>query len=213
VQQDFVELGQEYGTRIDKLLQSAGVGDSLARYFNPKRRFAATSFDDIRPNERDSFSEADFLAVGFLDTPIRAFSYRTLVAKQKALEALLRRIPDQKKLWELDQSDWDAANELSNEFRAVDGIGPTRASKLLARKRPHLIPIWDSRVSAFFEWKTKDFWWPLSLALKDDARRERIERIRPPTAPPEIISTIRLLDVAIWMRDESAPGTVTGDED
>lgn len=213
MQDDFDELGQEYGKKIDRLLQSLGIVEKVARYFDPDGRFAAISFDEIQPNKWDRFSDADFLAVAFLDTPIRASAYRRLLARRRSLEERLQRIPAGKCLWDMEQSDWDSANELWQDFVDVNGIGPTRASKLLARKRPHLLPILDSRVSAFFDHKTEQFWWPLALALKDTDRRERIERLRPATAPAGVISTIRLLDVAIWMSDERAPGTVTGDEE
>lgn len=65
--------------------------------------------------------------------------------------------------WEL----WErlAGNEHSNK---PDGSGPVIEGKLLARKRPHLIPIYDIRVKQLFQRPKNDhsFWASLAVALR-----------------------------------------------
>lgn len=80
-----------------------------------------------------------------------------------------------------------------------DSIGPTTTSKLMARKRPHLIPVWDSVVSDVTSQPSLGNWvWLRSQLMQDD--RSLATWIRS-AAPAELhdISTIRLLDVLLWM--------------
>lgn len=90
-------------------------------------------------------------------------------------------------------------------------MGPTRVSKLLARKRPHLLPILDSRVREFYG-DTSEFWAPLAAALRDANRRTAIDALVP-NREERGLSLLRVLDIAIWMSGRQVPGQVTeGDE-
>lgn len=108
-----------------------------------------------------------------------------------------------------------AADELWNLLIEIDGMGPTRVSKLMARKRPKLIPILDSRVRQFYESDTKAFWLPLGRALRDEEGRLRIDALRPGATKEGAVTTLRLLDIAIWMsyRGSEPPGVVRKADD
>jgi hypothetical protein len=104
-------------------------------------------------------------------------------------------------LWEASDQHLAAADLLYAVLRsggALRGIGPTTASKLMARKRPRLIPIIDSVVRDALQ-LSDDSWKELRLALSHDDLPTRIEALRPPGVEHQI-STLRLLDVAVWMR-------------
>jgi hypothetical protein len=90
-----------------------------------------------------------------------------------------------------------AASCLWDLLFKIPEMGMTRVSKLMARKRPRLVPIWDHRVDDFYGnpyWK----WTPLSIALRDVSRRDRLSRLRVVAGAPPETSLLRVLDVAIW---------------
>jgi Family of unknown function (DUF6308) len=60
-------------------------------------------------------------------------------------------------------NDW-VGWQLMQELRKIPGVGTTTASKLLARKRPRLRPIWDSVVAAVTD-TIAEQWEPLRVAL------------------------------------------------
>ncbi|WP_051942791.1 DUF6308 family protein [Streptacidiphilus rugosus] len=77
------------------------------------------------------------------------------------------------------------------------------AGKLMARKRPHLIPVYDSRVKKLFRRPRVDhtFWSSLADALRADggAFREQLALLRAKAGIGEDISVLRVLDVIAWL--------------
>nr|WP_244176921.1 DUF6308 family protein [Streptomyces albus] len=84
-----------------------------------------------------------------------------------------------------------------------DGSGPVIAGKLLARKRPHLIPVYDIRVKQFFQRPTNDqfFWASLAAALRADngTFHDQLVRLRHQAGLGEGIGVLRVCDVIAWM--------------
>ncbi|MEW2497283.1 DUF6308 family protein [Streptomyces nodosus] len=84
-----------------------------------------------------------------------------------------------------------------------DGGGPVIAGKLLARKRPHLIPIYDIRVKQLFQRPKNDhfFWAALAAALQADngAFYDQLVRLRLMAGIGEDIGVLRVCDVIAWM--------------
>lgn len=82
-------------------------------------------------------------------------------------------------------------------------VGETLASKIMARKRPHLIPIDDSVVTRVIGRGRKDswkFWW---RELREDSYLiERADEIRRHVDRPEL-STLRALDIVLWQYGKS----------
>lgn len=191
-------VGERYGAAIDRLLVRADTAEMVSDYLNESSQFAAYSFDEVGTNRRDAITNDDVLAVSFLDAPIRASAYRLIVANSGVISQYLARIPAVLDLWHLKEgsTEHDNAVGLWRHLDAVPGMGPTRVSKLMARKRPRLIPILDERVREFFGHDTERFWMPLGHALKDENRRARIDALAPGARP---LSILRLLDIAIWM--------------
>ncbi|SCG16634.1 hypothetical protein GA0070610_2906 [Micromonospora echinofusca] len=86
-------------------------------------------------------------------------------------------------------------------LRKADGIGWVVAGKLLARKRPHLVPVYDEVVACAFRTR-KDFWRWLHgrLGERDGILAERLADLRRQAELPDTISLLRILDVVMWMR-------------
>lgn len=85
-----------------------------------------------------------------------------------------------------------------DHLHTYKGIAAVMAGKLLARKRPMLVPVIDSVIVKALGAPPNETWSTLAAALQDEERRGRIEALRPTTAS-EAVSTLRLLDVALWM--------------
>ncbi len=77
-----------------------------------------------------------------------------------------------------------------------DGIGETTASKLLARKRPRLVPVTD-RIIVSAVGVRGQAWQALRYSLQDGSFRRAVEVLRPRGAGGA--SVLRLLGVALWM--------------
>lgn len=207
-------LTDDYRNRIETMLEDEQLPTLVAEYLSPDGPFAAISFDTVGLNDPWRIREDDALAVAFLDTPIRASAYREIMRNTPRIEALLLRIPSAIRLWEVNESDaaYSAADDLWNLLREIPGLGTTRVSKLLARKRPHFIPILDSRVQEFYG-DTKRFWMPLASVLADPGLRERVRALAP-SYPEASLSTLRILDIAVWRHQRLVPpGTVTTDDE
>ncbi|MEH0985334.1 DUF6308 family protein [Micromonospora sp. CPCC 205556] len=156
----------------------------------------ATDIDPFR------FTADDLIAIKFL----------SVEAPKTAVRALLRDRTDEfsRLLVELGP-DRDLACEqkpldhgwlgwhLMRELRTIPGVGTTTASKLLARKRPRLRPIWDSVVAAVTD-TVQEQWEPLREALCADdlALHHRLLRLRDRLGLPEAVSALRILDVIAW---------------
>lgn len=86
--------------------------------------------------------------------------------------------------------------------RGNDGMGRTRTSKLIAAKRPRLIPIWDSFVEQATALDTSDYWRQFQSVLTADdyAVWTWLTDLRDlATNVPASISNLRILDVLLWM--------------
>ncbi|OHU31654.1 hypothetical protein BKG76_00075 [Mycobacteroides franklinii] len=79
------------------------------------------------------------------------------------------------------------------------------AGKLLAAKRPTLVPVLDNKVNDFLKPPKRQFWVSLHDELSDQARREAISDICQ-VAPPHV-SLLRRIDVALWRAAKGEAGT------
>ena len=102
-------------------------------------------------------------------------------------------------LWDVSDEDLAHAEALYWALRELHNVGRTRASKLMARKRPRLIPVVDSVIIEALN-LGDDSWRALRACLSDAEVRKSIEASRPNNAPEQSISTLRLLDAGVWMR-------------
>ncbi|MBX9921136.1 MAG: hypothetical protein K2Y33_15145 [Mycolicibacterium frederiksbergense] len=172
----------------------------VEQFFDTDGPFAATTFDTLPDNDRDRFTATDLLAVTLLDVALPPPSVRSLLKTDaEKFNDLLAAVPSNVDLWDVHDEDLAHAEALYWALRKLHKVGRTRASKLMARKRPRLIPVVDSVIIEALN-LGDDSWVALRACLSSPATRQAIEASRPDNAPAESISTLRLLDAAVWMR-------------
>jgi hypothetical protein len=172
----------------------------IEQFFDTDGPFAATTFDTLPDNDRDRFTTTDLLAVTLLDVALPPPSIRSLLETgADKFNGLLAAVPDEVDLWNVSDEDLAHAEALYWALRKLHNVGRTRASKLMARKRPRLVPVVDSVIIEALN-LGDDSWVSLRACLSDPTVRQAIEASRPDNAPAEFISTLRLLDAAVWMR-------------
>ena len=98
-----------------------------------------------------------------------------------------------------------AADTAWRALRDADGIGWVIAGKLLARKRPKLVPVYDAVVSCAYRTGT-NFWEWLHGRLREEAGAlgQRLRALHEKAGLPETVSLLRVLDVVFWMRHRPA---------
>lgn len=91
---------------------------------------------------------------------------------------------------------------LENRLRAVTGIGLTIATKLIARKRPRLYPIWDTAVVEVLGTQGGHLNAIHTAMQTNPVLRERLTNARNTAGLPEHVSDLRVLDVIAWMQGQ-----------
>lgn len=166
-------------------------------------------FDSLEPNAPDRITAADLIAVQCLGmvVPVRPALELLEGSLGDQLGALLRAIPD-----DVDLGTGDAAGAVKEGSPADrawrllvdhDGVSRMVADKLLARKRPRLIPVWDQVVRcALGRPQVGGVWESLDRVIRTPggAVTERLVRLHEKAALGAEVSPLRVLDVAVWMR-------------
>lgn len=186
------------GSRIDALLDQPKITELVTAYFDPDGPFAGHTFDGLGGNPPTQFTPDDLLAVSLLDVSYGPAAVRQILEHSYRWSPLLEAVPPEAVLWEMDEEVYGAADQLWKALVALAGVGPTKAGKLLARKRPSLVPIFDDVIATFLPPGDRGFWWGLQGALLDSTRRDRLNALAENITPSP--ATIRILDVAVWMR-------------
>jgi len=147
----------------------------------------------------------DLIAVSMLAVAVVGnAALEILEVRRPRLSELLRPIPADVALADLDAGDLGAdwpVRTLYRELLTVRDVGETTATKLLARKRPHLIPILDSVVATELGIVKGNFWLPLHAWLVADERanHHHLEYLRSLAGLGDDISALRVFDVLAWM--------------
>ena len=209
------------GQRLHVVLDAERVVDDLRRYFGiglppGDGAFTGGRFEHLagggdRRQVADRFTAEDLVAVQTLSVTVPAPVALDLLEGPLGtqLSELLRGIPSDTDLSDADAS---AVADGSPAYRAwcllkdQYKIGWVIAGKLLARKRPRLLPVYD-RVVRCALGHPPSFWTDLRTALREDdaALHHRLLGLRQSAGLPETVSALRVADVAVWMA-HSAPG-------
>ncbi|SDT35381.1 hypothetical protein SAMN04488543_3903 [Friedmanniella luteola] len=186
----------------------------LRRYYAPlsghNAGYTGGAWDTFDPNGRreadaDRFTADDLVSVALLGIEVKGRAVVEILGPQAdVINRHLQAIPRDLDLVELRSIDRDglpSAWELWKTLRGLPELGPTTASKLMARKRPRLIPIFDSVIKDHLMGGGDDLWIPLHAALRADggALHHRLLDLRARAALPEDVSVLRVLDVLTWM--------------
>lgn len=228
----------EIGEHFDAGVAAGNAAKALARYYSHEKKqdhdhlyggrfFEAIARSDPRHGcnsvgpEANIFTASEILAVTALSvevppTGVNQLLYDEYYSKQ------LAQIPIKTNIWD------EAAESLLEKdgpiyktwdrLKEIDGIGPVTAGKLLAVKRPHLVPIWDKEVQKVLEPPKDFFWLSMCLTLKDEDLRDSVEDVResaitiandskdtPAADAIESLSLLRVVDVVIWMKGKKNP--------
>jgi hypothetical protein len=209
---EYSEWRQSWPEFIVRTRDSVAV-DLLQRYYavgdGDTPRYTGSRFEPIAALNSDpnTIAPADFVAVSMLSVkvPPRA-AIRLLGRDSASITELLSQIDSSVDILDVEpealRADAPAAN-LWNVLRGGrDGLGPTTTSKLLAAKRPRLLPIWDSFVERATGLDTVDYWAKFRSVLNDDDRRiwKWLGDIRSQASNvPKSVTELRMLDVLLWM--------------
>ena len=182
----------------------------LRRYYAPGGNGTAAvgawwdSFDPSgrRADDADRFTSDDLVSLSLLSERVPGPAAHTLlVTDADRFAGLLVDVgPDRDLGEQAEPIDHDGAgSRLYDAVRKLNGIGPTRASKLLARKRPRLFPIRDGVVQQVLGLR-RNFWEPLRAELRadDSALDKRLGRLHAQAGLSPEVTRLRVLDVRAW---------------
>ena len=160
-----------------------------------------------RDRDRDVFTADDLVAVSLLSVDVPGLAARRLLVEEKdRYNAMLAAVGSDRDLATVEHLADDGPEwALDQALLELPGVGPTTASKLYARKRPRLRPIYDTVVAEVLG-TVKHHWEPLRQALQpaNGDLHERLLRLRDQAGLPEAVSALRVLDVVVWMEGKHA---------
>lgn len=169
-------------------------------------RFEHLAGGGDRPEVADRVTAEDLVAVQTLSVTVPAPVALDLLEGHLGahLSDLLRVVPAD---LDMAQADTVHLKQGSPAYRAWEllfgqrGVGWVTAGKLLARKRPRLLPVYDDVVRCALGHPT-DFWLTLQAALREDgaALHRQLLELRQAAGLPETVSALRVCDVVVWMR-------------
>jgi Family of unknown function (DUF6308) len=195
-----------------------------------RARYSGSYFEKIggggsRPETAYQFTAEDLLAVSMLSVPVvRYYALHVLDYRARELSGLLADIPLDVTLPDPEAGDliaeggpaqalWQVLHDIKPRPQDRNRLGPVAAGKLLARKRPTLIPVYDSHVKQVLRRPTNDqSWWHdlrCQLITDEDLVRE-LESVRARAGACHL-SLLRTFDIMCWMF-EGARGSQDQDE-
>lgn len=209
---------------------------SLKEYFevqsNGRPLYTGSRFETLAGGgsaEPNRITSSDLIAVSMLAVHVPAQAGLGILGPMsEKIERLLYRIPVDAKLEELTQAEY---NQLLGEGSPAEDlwfllrqksdrwkVGQTTASKILARKRPHLIPVYDSVVKkqtklsgSGLQWQR---WFDAFHSGEDGTLATDLRSIREKSSQHHL-SLIRVLDIVLWMHGRRGAEVVetVGDDD
>lgn len=199
------------GDEAVEALARYASGYSGAYFESMGRPLASSGVEDPEPNV---FTVEDALAPSLLSAPLRPEQILALLRANRDLSPLLEAIGTDTPLAQAEDYDpralsrpWKAARDAYATLRSIDGVGRTRATKLLHRKRPHLLPVWDSVVSTALRYGRADDWAVMQTVMRDPILTARLHSIRTDARADSRIggwadqlSDLRLIDIIVWTK-------------
>lgn len=183
------------------------------------RRFQSLGVIDDLNVDRDLVTATDIAAVQLLGVVVPPHRIIDLLEGDlgRKLSLHLREIPTDVDLGTRDAKAYVGkgghAYQAWHLLNGADstGIGWVTAGKLLARKRPRLIPVYDSVVRCVLAPPRDRFWLWLDeqLQAKDGCLKHRLAKLHTAAALPRTVSVIRVLDVVVWMLHQKEHRSLT----
>jgi hypothetical protein len=206
-----VLLDESYAVRL--------VEEYLGKDGDGRFRYSGAYFERLggggdRPEVAYQVTAEDLLAVSMLSVRvIRYYALDVLVYQSRHISGLLAQIPVDVTLADAGADEliaeggpaWELWHLLHDIKPPLDRsrLGPVAAGKLLARKRPQLIPVYDSHVKEVLRRPRNDqMWWSdLRCQLTKDAGLvSELEAVRTRVgAGAAHLSLLRVFDIMCWM--------------
>lgn len=183
----------------------ASVPRYIERYFHgvgkKPKPFDGRHFETFAGmGDPDRFEPTDILAAGALSVTIPSGSaLRLLRDEAEKFNSSLGDMPHGE-FWEAKREVFESEGPAVKLFRILDalpGVGTTKATKLMAAKRPHLVPVQDTFIEEELMEPGGRFWLPMYDQLSDSALREFIGELT--AGAPDEVSLLRRIDVSVWM--------------
>lgn len=207
-----------------EVLRSEPAGRYLAEYFREDeqhgytgRRFEVLDGGGDRPAVRDVINDSDLLSLALLSIDLRGRWLVRALDRRDAWSELLSQVPADLHLRDADDAVLKPGSALHRLWQEVAGVdGGNRwvtAGKLLARKRPHLVPVLD-RVVLEVVRPPKDGWWrTMRRVLQVPGLEKRLGELRQEGSVPSHVSDLRLLDVVLWRTGKERDVPASSGED
>lgn len=188
--------------RIREFIDAEQAPRMVAKYYGGK--YTGALFDtapQLSSPDPNRFTAHDVAAVAALSVPLSGPAVMGLFAREESLAARLREVPTDVELAKASDEVLARLFALQNDLDLVVDVGHVTRSKLLAHKRPHLVPIRDRHVlTALLGHDSGSFTEPLREALAaDPSIVARLAEIRDVAGAPASLSVLRVLDVLVWM--------------
>ena len=190
------------------ILRRGTVDDPLALVLSFVEKYVRA--DDRQDSRAMSFDERDLRAANRGGARISAIEIAAILDRRGQIERALHAIPPTASLVAPAGSvPWSALTRLFDAFADIRGVGFSKMTKALHRKRPALIPILDSVVQAYLaddpEPRTSLAFGERATVLVRSYKRD-LDRNRDLLAEighelasrGHALSEVRLLDIVIW---------------
>ncbi|MFF3129096.1 DUF6308 family protein [Streptomyces sp. NPDC057908] len=210
------DLSQPFAQRLRAFIADPQAVVDLRRYFGiglppggvpfTGSRFERLAGGGDRSEVADRITAEDLVAVQTLSVTVPASVALDILEDPLGarLSGLLHDIPRH-----IDMADADAlvvaggspADQAWQLLEEQPDVGWVIAGKLLARKRPRLLPVYDKVVRCALGRPRPSFWLALHAALREDDRalHRQLLELRQVAGVPETVSALRVCDVAVWM--------------
>ena len=189
------------------ILRSGEVDDPVALALDFVDRYGA---DDHDASRAMSFDEGDLRLANRGGARISATEIAAILERRAQIESALRTISPTASLAGSTASvPWPSLTRLFDAFADIRGVGFSKMTKALHRKRPALIPILDSVVQAYLAadpgpGERLPFGARATALVRSykrdlDSNRDVLGEVRQELASRGyVLSEVRLLDILIW---------------
>ena len=206
-----VAAGREVPGALDNIRRYCGLTWSRGS----DETWAWRYFDVVPTEEDDDVEATDVLCASALHSALSRADLTFFHERRRDLGRWLRDVPSGLRLWEVSDAVFKHLEVLPATFTDV---APALLSKVLHRKRPHLIPPLDRHVIDWYRPVTKrrpaaEAWAPILRTMREeeaDSERRLLLALAESTLARELwpdwsaehpprISWLRMADIAIWM--------------